>query len=208
MKGELLLDQVPSPKELFIKEAHYPVIIHAVYDLDDFDLYTNELIRLLKYLEHKEVIIHPVCETYPITPETIHILADHIYQTNQLLKQVGIQLYIENNSSIDIINYTPEDLQVIFNRNPDVELLLDIAHIDHIEHLKEILQVKYPKCLHIADKHIDMKHEHLPLGHGELDYEIIFKHYLNEFNGKIIFEIVGTDEDITSSLQRIKTVLE
>jgi sugar phosphate isomerase/epimerase len=206
MKGKLILDQVPEPKEQSIKQTDYPVIIHAVYDLDDFNLYTTELIRILKYLEHKEVIIHPVCESQPITQETIYALADNIFNTNQLLKQEGIKLYIENNSSIDIINYKPEDIKIIFDRNPDVELLLDIAHIDNIEHLKEIIQIKYPTCLHIADKHNDKKHEHLPLGQGELDYELIFKQDFKDFEGKIIFEIVGTDEEIISSLQRMKKI--
>ncbi len=30
------------------------------------------------------------------------------------------------------------------------EQLLDVAHIDNYEHLQEIINIKYPKCLHVA----------------------------------------------------------
>lgn len=73
---------------------------------------------------------------------TISIFAENIYKTNKLLKENNIKLYVENNSVIDKINYTPEDLKVVFDKNPDVELLLDIAHIDDYEHLEKIIKVK------------------------------------------------------------------
>lgn len=208
MKGDLILDKVLEPKELYVLDSKYPVIIHAVYDIDDFDKYNGELIRILKFLNHKEVIIHPICEVEPINSETIYKLADKIYITNQLLKLNNIKLYIENNSVIDKINYTAEDLKIIFDRNPDVELLLDIAHIDDYNHFQEISEVKFPKCLHIADKHFSVEHEHLPIGQGELDFELIFKNYLKGYDGKIIFEVVDCDEEIIKSKNRIQNILQ
>jgi sugar phosphate isomerase/epimerase len=208
VKGELILDKVLSPKEQYVLNSNFPVIIHAVYDINDYDKYNSELVRILKFLNHKEVIIHPVCETIPVSAETIYVLADNIYKTNQLFKASNIKLYIENNSVIDKINYTPNDLKIVFDRNPDVELLLDIAHIDDYNHLQKILEVKFPKCIHIADKRFSVEHEHLPIGHGELDFELIFQNYLKGYDGKIIFEVVDTDEEIIKSKNTIQTVFE
>jgi sugar phosphate isomerase/epimerase len=208
MKGDLILDKVSSPKEQYILNSKFPVIIHAVYDIDDYDKYNSKLIQILNHLKHKEVIIHPVCENTKINPNTIYLLADNIYKTNQLLRENDIRLYIENNSVIDKINYTPNDLKVVFDRNPDVELLLDVAHIDDYEHLQKIIEVKFPKCVHIADKRLNVDHEHLPIGEGELDFDLIFKSYLKGYDGKIIFEVVDTDEKIIKSKNIIETILE
>lgn len=199
VKGDLVIDKLESPKEKSILEAGYPVVIHAVYDIEDYELYTDELIRVLKYLGHSEVIIHPVCESMPIDENTINLMADKIHKTNEKLKEHDIKLYIENNSIIDVVNYKPEDLGVIFSKNPDVELLLDIAHIDNYDHLEEIIKIKYPTCLHIADKRFQIEHEHLPLGEGELDFNFIFEKHLKDFKGKIIFEVVSEDEKIIKS---------
>jgi len=207
MKGDLILDKVPSPKEKYVLDSKFPVIVHAVYDIYDYDKFNDKLIHILKFLEHKEVIIHPICESIPVNSETIYLLADNIYKTNQLLKMNNIKLFIENNSIIDKINYTPEDLKIVFDKNPDVELLLDIAHIDDYEHLEKIIKVKHPKCLHISDKHFSVKHEHLPIGEGELDFELIFQKYLKGYQGKIIFEVVDEDEKIINSKDIIQKIL-
>lgn len=207
VKGELVLDKVLYPKENYVLNSGFPVMIHSVYDIDDFDKYNDELIRILKYFNHSEVIIHPVCESIIINSDTIFKLADNIYRTNKLLQANKIKLYIENNSIMDKINYTSDDIKKVFDKNPDIELLLDIAHIDDYDHLQNIIEVKFPKCLHVADKHFSVEHEHLPLGQGELDFELIFKKYLHGFNGKIIFEVVDTDEEIIKTKNIIQKLL-
>lgn len=78
LKGELILDKVSKPKEQFVLNTKFPVIIHAVYDIDDYEKYNKELLRILKYFGHKEVIIHPICESIPIDNHTIYTLADNI----------------------------------------------------------------------------------------------------------------------------------
>lgn len=110
--GKLLLDNIPEPIEEKILNASFPTIIHVVYDIYDYNKYNSELLRILKYLKHTEVIIHPICEAIPITAETINILAENIYNTNQLLKEQNIKLYVENNSIIDPINYSVSDLKI------------------------------------------------------------------------------------------------
>jgi len=208
MKGELILEQAAVPKEIEILNSKFPSIIHAVYDIDDYDRYNNELIRILRFLNHKELIIHPICETRDINEKTIYNIANNIRKTNQLLKANNIKLCIENNSIIDRTNYSPSDLKILFDRNPDVDLLLDVAHIDNYKHLEKILEVKFPNCLHISDKRFNKDHEHLPIGQGELDFELIFREYLKGYNGKVIFEIVGSDEEIINSKKIIEKIFK
>lgn len=199
IKGNLALDKVSNPKEKTIKEANFPTIIHAVLDINEFDEHIPKIIEILRYLQYKELIIHPICESEPITEYSIYKLTDKVAKAHELLSNQGITLFLENNSRLDPINYKVEDLQIIFDKNKAVELLLDIAHIDSYEHLEAILKIKKPKALHVADKHFDVIHEHLPLGHGELDYKYIFDNYLQDFDGMIIFEVVAADEDIINS---------
>jgi len=95
----------------------------------------------------------------------------------------------------------------MFTKNHDVELLLDIAHMDSYEHLKEIVRIKKPGILHIADKHFNVVHEHLPVGKGEIDFQMLFKEILNDFDGKIIFEVVDEDEEIIRSKEIIESII-
>ncbi|MDK0794925.1 TIM barrel protein [Clostridium perfringens] len=116
-------------------------------------------------------------------------------------------LFLENNSKLDPIFTTSDEIQKIFSQNIDLEFLLDIAHIDNINHLQEIIDIKYPKILHIADRHFDVIHEHLPIGHGEIDFQYIFSKLLPKYNGKIILEIVNKDSDIINSKNLIENFL-
>lgn len=207
-KGKILVDSLEEPREKFILENGFPVIIHAVFDIDDFEKYGEQLIDLICFFNHKEVIIHPVCEEKEITEQTIYSLAENVRLFHEAIKPHGVTLYIENNSVIDTINYTPHDLKILFEANPEVELLLDIAHIDNYEHLTKIIEIKYPRCLHIADKRFDVSHEHLPIGSGELDYSYIFSNHLKDFDGKIILEIVDEDSVVIDSKNKIIAVLK
>lgn len=99
-------------------------------------------------------------------------------------------------------------MKVVFDRNPDAEWLLDLAHIDDYKHMQEIVEVKFLKCLHAADKRFSADHEHLPIGQGELDFKLTFQNYLKGYDGKIIFEVVFTDENIIISKNVIQTILE
>ena len=143
----------------------------------------------------------------PITDKTIYELATNVKSIAEKLSRIGATLFIENNSIIDVINYTIEDLKIVFNANPNVELLLDLAHIDSYEHLRNIIEVKYPQMLHISDKHFSVKHEHLPIGTGNLDFELIFSKYLGNFNGGIILEIPEEDTVIIDSMTKIKNAM-
>lgn len=205
-KGKLLIDNVDEPVEAYLKNYSYPLIIHAVFEIDEYIVHGKKLIELLQYFGHNEVIIHPIFPTSgkTINNRTIYELAENIKQINIELKSNNITLFVENNSRLDAVNYTTEDLKIFFDKNPDAELLLDIAHIDSYEHLQDIIDVKYPKMLHISDKHFSVEHEHLSVGMGELNFELIFSKYLCDFNGKIILEIPEEDAVIIDSLAKIR----
>lgn len=210
-KGKLLIDNVDEPVEVYLKKYGAPLIIHAVFEIDDFNLYENQFVDLVRYLGHTETLIHPVFPPYDkpksITAKTIYELAEKIKLTAEKLAHIGTTLFIENNSKIDAVNYTVTDLDIVFNANPDVELLLDLAHIDSYEHLQNITAVKYPKMLHVSDKHFSVEHEHLPIGRGDLDFELIFSTYLKDFNGNIILEIPEEDSILIDSMAKIQKAM-
>lgn len=208
LKGEIVLDKVFEPREKTIIDMDFPVIIHAVLDVNEFDEHIPKLIKILKAFSHNEVIIHPICESEEITETTILKLSNKVSEANTLLKEEDITLFIENNSRLDPINYEVNEIEILFSQNKDVELLLDIAHIDSYQHLNEIIQIKKPRMLHIADKHFDKIHEHLPIGKGELDFEYILKEVLSDFQGKVILEVVDDDHHIVKSIGRIKEIMK
>lgn len=89
-----------------------------------------------------------------------------------------------------------------------LRITINIAHIDSYEHLQKIIDVRFPKCLHIADKHFSVIHEHLPIGQGDLDFHKIFSNYLKSYNGKIIFEVVtDVDDEIIKSKEIIQNIV-
>ena len=58
--GEICINDIPDPKIEYIKTIGFPVIIHAVFDPIDFELYGDDLLEKVKVLGMNEVIIHPV----------------------------------------------------------------------------------------------------------------------------------------------------
>lgn len=205
--GEICLDNIPTPKEKYIKDIGFPIILHAVFDPQDFDLYGDQLLELVQYFGHKEVIIHPVCEKQPVFEGIDEVLRDKVYDFSLKAKSLGITFYLENNSVVDTFHYKPEALHRVHDGNDHVELLLDVAHIDNYAHLEKLIAVKYPKCLHVAGKHFNVPHEHLPLTRGDIDYTKVFTTYLPHFQGKIILEVDGVDEEIIASKKIIDEAL-
>jgi len=190
-----------------INKYNFPTIIHAVLNINEFEEHIPKLLDILNKLNHKELIIHPICENEDIDEETLNKLNLNIKYALNILKPHGINLFLENNSKLGPIFTTTDEIQKIFSQNADLEFLLDIAHIYNINHLQDLINIKYPKILHIADRHFDVIHEHLPIGHGEIDFQHIFSKLLPQYNGKIILEIVNKDSDIINSKNLIQNFL-
>lgn len=69
----------------------------------------------------------------------------------------------------------------MFTHNPNLEFLVDIAHI--------------------------YSYEHLPLGRGEIDFMYIFDEILCNYEGRIIFEVGLQNEDIIKSKEIIESLV-
>ena len=192
-----------NPIEI-IKKYDFPTIIHAVLDINEFEEHVPKLLEIMKYLGHQELIIHPICESEEITSQTIYKLSDKVRLALEELAKESITLYLENNSRLDPIFNQPNELEIMFKQNPSLEFLLDIAHIDNYEHLESMIKIKMPKVLHIADRHLEVIHEHLPIGQGNIDYKYIFADILKDFHGKIVLEIIQSSNDIISSKAKIE----
>lgn len=190
-----------------IKDSNFPSIIHAVLDINEFEEHIPKLIKILNKLYHTNIIIHPICKSEKLSIHTIKKLSAKVTYAYKEFFSNQISLYIENNSKLDPIFSSSEEIEFVFRSNPNVKLILDIAHIDNYDHLKKIVQIKMPEMLHIADKHFDIVHEHLPIGEGELDFKLIFSQILQGFNGKIILEIIQSKDKIISSRDIILSYL-
>lgn len=206
--GEILVKNIPEPKAEYIKKVGFPVIIHAVFDPEDFEKYGDALLELVEYLEMNEVIVHPVSEKNPVTDMTEQLLVEQVKIFSEKAKNKGIIWYLENNSVVDTFHYHKDDLSAVFQSDSYVEQLLDVAHIDDYEHLKDIIEVKFPKCLHVAGKHFDVPHEHLSLTQGDINYKLVFQDFLSGYNGRIILEIDGTDEELIESKRIIEEAIQ
>lgn len=201
-KNGIALKKDLNPIEI-IKKCKFPTIIHAVLDINEFEEHVPKLIGIIKYLGHNELIIHPICESEEINPKTIYKLSEKVRFALEELEKENITLYLENNSRLDPVFNESNEIEIMFSTNPNLQFLLDIAHIDNYEHLKSMLKIKMPKILHIADRHLEQIHEHLPIGQGNIDYKYIFTNILNGFDGKIILEIVQSSNDLITSKAKI-----
>lgn len=190
-----------------INKYNFPTIVHAVLNISEFNEHIPKLIQLLNKLNHKELIIHPICQDEEINENTIHKLNSSIEFALNLLNQEKITLYLENNSKLDPIFTDIKEFEIIFKNNKNLEFLIDLAHIDSYKQLKYMIDIKYPKVLHIADRRFSAVHEHLPIGNGEIDFEYIFKEILPNYQGKIILEVINTDEEIVASKNIIENII-
>lgn len=202
-KGEFLTGQLDEVCAEVVKNKGLPVVVHAVLDVTDFEVYGDDLVEWVGMLGSQDVVLCAVCENQEIDANIHMELGEQIGRLAAKLAAQGATLYIENNGSEMPLVYTAEHLSMILEKNPGVEFLLNLAHIDNDTHLGELVRVKSPKCLHISDKRFGMPHEHLPLGEGNLDYERIFKKYLHDFEGKVILEVVGTDQVLCEDKEMI-----
>lgn len=202
--NEGLLNKEVSIQADEIKRIGFPGIIHACLDINDIEKHSQELVETVKYLNHKDVILHPICRSEKIVESTIFKLSRIVSNLLFTMKKESISLFLENNSKLDPIFTTTREIEIMFKENPDLEFVLDVAHIDNYVHLEEMVRIKYPKLLHITDRQLDEIHNHVPIGQGNIDFKYIFRDILPDYSGKLIIEVFQSDEDIISSKEYIK----
>ena len=110
-------------------------------------------------------------------------------------------------SVIDGFFNSVDELHIVFDANPDIGLLLDLAHINDYDHLRDIVKMRRPECIHIADKRFGIPHEHLPIGDGELDFKMIFQEIIPAYSGRLILEAVESEGDIIKSAKSLDELL-
>jgi len=205
-RNGIILKKETNPVET-IKNANFPFIIHAVLDITEFEQHIIKLVKLLKDLDQREIIIHPVCKNENINSKTNLKLRDKVINANDIFRQNNIILHLENNSKLDPIFSSFEDIKEILMDIKDIQIILDIAHMESYDHIRNIVAIREPKYLHIADRHLEVIHEHLPIGNGNINFEKIFNEILLKNDYKIVLEIVDTDELIIKSKNIIDGII-
>lgn len=197
-----------SPVDLDrVRNAGIPTIIHAVMELQALETGAANLLDTVQVLDHRELIIHPVCQSEPSTTATTGRLSAAMGRLLAVLQHRGVTVYLENNSRLDPIFQTVEDVGHVLGENPDLEFLLDVAHMDDLVHLRRLVAIKRPRLLHVADRHLAAVHEHLPIGEGDIHFGAVFREILPDYRDRIILEIVQSDEAIITSKEKLEGLL-
>jgi len=197
-----------------LKNSKIKSIIHAAFDIEDFEEYEDDLINKLLKLNHKELILHPMIKTREITKETVKELETKVINLLTKLDKLNITVYVENNHKDMKCFYTLTQWKNFFKKAPkNTEFLVDVVHIlycDDYEYLEKLIKIKRPKAIHIADTikgRVGKKHLHLPIESGIIDFNKIFKEIIKDYNDLIILEIKNTDQNILKSKEIIKNIL-
>lgn len=192
----------------FIKQCDFPTIIHAMLDINELSHHTFELVNILKFLDNRDLIIHPITQIKSSSSYQLEKFSKEIGKMLSVFREEGIQLHVENNSRKMPFFSDTKDIISILRKHENLEILLDLAHIEDYEQLKQIVKVRRPKIIHVADRHFSIVHEHLPIGNGEIDFEYIFHEILYDFSGDIILEITKDNKSIVDSKDKILKYLE
>lgn len=190
-----------------VRNAGIPTIIHAVMELQALEAGAGDLLGTVQALDHRELIIHPICQEEPNTTATAGRLSTAMDRLLAPLRGLGVTVFLENNSRLDSIFQTVEDVGRVLGENPGLEFLLDVAHMDDLDHLRRLVAVRRPRLLHVADRHLAAIHEHLPVGEGDIDFGTVFRDVLPDYRDRIILEIVQSDEAILASKQKLEGLL-
>lgn len=207
--GKLELLNENNPEQLILNTG-FPCIIHAMIFLNNnFDVNVYTLLDKVKQLGHKEVIVHASLEEGDEL--NIDLLHDKINKVCELFNENNIVVHLENNDSSIKGMYYGWEFEKILNSNPNTEILLDVVHAlanSNYEKIQEYTNVKQPKILHVADTKLDgLRHSHLSIGKGEVDYIKVFNKYIPNYIGSVIFEMLESDEELIKSIGIIKYIL-
>ncbi|MTI65852.1 MAG: sugar phosphate isomerase/epimerase [Firmicutes bacterium] len=191
----------------FIKSCNFPTILHAMLDINELSQHACRLLEIAKSLDNKDLIIHPISHTKSTSPCILDKFSREVGKVLNIFKENGITLHIENNSKRMPFFSDSTDIISVLKKHEDLEILIDLAHVEDYSQIKEIVRVRKPKILHIADKRFSVVHEHLPIGSGEVNFKYIFSEILYDFNGTIILEINQDNKSIIDSKDKILSIL-
>ena len=137
-----------------LKESSINSILHAAFDVNDFEEYEDDLVNKLIELNHKELILHPMIKAKEVNKDTVKELENKVLKLLNKLDKLGITVYVENNHKHMKCFYTISQWKEFFKKAPkNTEFLLDIVHVlyaDDYEYIKKLVSIKRPKALHIA----------------------------------------------------------
>jgi sugar phosphate isomerase/epimerase len=190
-----------------LNDSCFPMLIHAVVDIVEFEQEAEHLAENLKPLEITEVIIHPIVRKELSRVEIMDRLCHGAHDLIDRVFSKTLTIFFENNCRLVPVLHSVEDLKEFFTCVPRAEFLLDVAHMDNYDHLQQITNVRFPQILHIADRHLECVHEHLPIGQGNIDFERVFKSTLQDFEGRIVLEVPFNAEARQGSKQAIERIL-
>lgn len=73
--GDILVNDIPIPKEKYIKSIGFLIILHAAFKSEDFGIYGEQLLELTQYFGNDEAIVRPVWGKTLIVHNTEYELA-------------------------------------------------------------------------------------------------------------------------------------
>jgi len=206
-KNGISLNKEKDPLESLI-DSKFPFIIHAVLDITEMFEHFINLVEILKKCRLTDIIIHPVCKTNIIQGDANVYLSKEIKRVVEIAKRNNISVFLENNSKLDRIFSSYDEINKVLTDNPELNLLFDIAHMESYEQVKNI-GIKYkPKLIHIADRDLKNVHEHLPIGKGNIDFNRVLFDLIDNREYKIILEIIESNEDIIKSKEIIDKIIK
>ena len=198
-----------------LKNSKIKSIIHAAFDINDFNDYEDDLINKLTKLNHQELILHPMIKTKEVNKETVKELEEKVLNLLNKLDKLNITVYVENNHKDMQCFYTLTQWKKFFKKAPkNTEFLIDVVHVlycDDYDYMKKLVSIKRPKAIHIADTikgRVGNRHLHIPIGKGIIDFNKIFNEIIPNYNDLIILEIKNTDKFILESRDKIKNILD
>lgn len=175
-----------------LRDCAIKTVVHAVLTPNELVRRAGDVASLARKAGHSWVILHPISGRGECRDGRTRDLVAALRQRLPVFTDAGLRVCVENNCALHPMVHTTEDLTMLVEALPEVELLLDIAHMDGPAHLESLVSVRFPYALHVADRHLAVAHEHLAIGEGDIDINALMSTTLKGFDGPAVFEMPDT----------------